>query len=144
MTKSERETQKAEAIKQLREYLPAGSTIYTILRDTSRSGMSRRISVVTMAHSFTEWDQQCEEARDGVITGKDLKECYPLHLTNLVARALGWRIKKGFNDSLIVSGCGMDMGFHVVYSLSQALGYNVNGGKPVENTNCYGLNHAWL
>lgn len=133
MTKSERETQKLEAIKQLREYLPAGSTVYTILRDVSRSGMSRRISVVAMAHTFTEWDQQCEEARDGIISGKDLKECYPLHITSLVSQALGWRIKTGFNDALVVSGCGMDMGYHVVSSLSYAL-YGTSGS----------LNQRWL
>ena len=121
LSKSERETQKAEAIRQLREYLPAGSTVYTIRRDVSRSGMSRRISVVAMAHSFMEWEQQCEEARDGVVFGKDLKECYPLNLTGPVSRALGLRYKTGFNDSLVVSGCGMDMGYHIVSSLSHVL-----------------------
>ncbi len=102
MTKSERETQKAEAIKQLREYLPAGSMVYTILREVSRSGMSRKISVM----AFDKGDNG---------------EIYPLHLSILVGRALGWRVKTGFNDTLLVSGCGMDMGLHLVTSLAYTL-----------------------
>lgn len=121
MTKKEKELVHAQARIALLDLLPAGSTVYTILRDVSRSGMSRRISVVAMAHSFMEWDQQCEEARDGIVFGKDLKECYPLNLTGPVSRALGLRYKTGFNDSLVVSGCGMDMGYHIVSSLSHVL-----------------------
>lgn len=103
MNKSERETQeRAEALKELRGLLPAGSTVYTILRDVSRSGMSRKISTVA-------------------IKTDDRGEIYTLNLTHLVAKALGWRVKTGFNDALIVSGCGMDMGFHLVSSLSYAL-----------------------
>lgn len=110
MTKSERETQKLEAIKQLREYLPAGSTVYTILRDVSRSGMSRRISVVAFSKG-------------------DTVDMYPLHITHLVSQAIGWRIKTGFNDALVVSGCGMDMGEHLVQTLSYALYGNSHSFK---------------
>lgn len=102
MNKSERETQKTNAIKLLREYLPAGSTVYTILRDVSRSGMSRKISVV----AFTK-------GPDGTI--------YPLHLTMLVSQAIGWRVKTGFNDVIISGSLGMDAGEHLVQTLSYAL-----------------------
>jgi hypothetical protein len=37
---------KAEALAELRALLPPGSTVYTILRSVSRSGMSRELSVV--------------------------------------------------------------------------------------------------
>lgn len=127
MTKSERETQKLEAIKQLREYLPAGSTVYTILRDVSRSGMSRRISVVAMAHTFKK--VQCSCGEDAEQYFEDLEECYPLHITHLVSQAIGWRIKTGFNDALVVSGCGMDMGEHLVQTLSYALYGNSHSFK---------------
>lgn len=123
MTKSERETQeRAEAFKELRGLLPAGSTVYTILRDVSRSGMSRKISVISIKQD-------------------DRGEIYTLNLTHLVAKVLGWRVKTGFNDALIVSGCGTDMGFHVVYSLAQALGYT---RKDAEGSNAYGLNQRCL
>jgi hypothetical protein len=44
----------------------------------------------------------------------------PQWISRLVGKAIGER----FNDKrecLSVSGCGMDMGFHVVYSLSRTL-----------------------
>lgn len=91
--------EKEEAIEQLRKWMPAGSTVYTILRHVSRSGMQREISVVVF--------------QDG----------QPIHPNWSVAKALGWRLNKGgMNDALIVGGCcGMDMGFHLVYTLSQVL-----------------------
>ena len=93
-TKADKEEQQ-RAIKQLREWLPPGSTARTIIRHVSRSGMQREISVVVMV--------------DGE----------PFECDYWVARALGDRI--GTHGGIVVGGCGMDMGFHLVYSLSQTL-----------------------
>jgi hypothetical protein len=74
------------------------ATIYTVLRSVSSSGMTRHISL-KVAH------------------GGDI-----LDITYLAAQAMGDKLhdKHGHN-TLKVSGCGMDMGFHLVYSLSSVL-----------------------
>lgn len=88
---------------QLRKLAPAGSTIYTIVRDVSRSGMTRWISPIA------------------IIDGE------PHHLAAYASRVLG---RKWRNDqSVKCSGCGMDMGFELVYSIAQAIwgdGYALN------------------
>jgi hypothetical protein len=81
-----------EAADQLREMLPPGSTAQTILRHVSASGMTRWISVV--------------------IDGEDYSW--------LVARAIGTHIDSR-HGGLKRVGCGMDMGFDLVYSLSRTL-----------------------
>lgn len=91
----QQKAEQTEAIETLRELVKPGDRIYTNLRKVSRSGMSRTISV----HIKTA---------DGI---RDI--------SSLVARAAGYRMD-GW-DGLKVGGCGMDMGFHVVYSLSSVL-----------------------
>ena len=89
-------TQKAEAFAALRKMLKPGDTVYTILDNVSRSGMSRDIRVVVL--------------RDGEA----------LHPNWSAQVLLGYpRAKNG--DGMRVGGCGMDMGFHIVHSLGYAL-----------------------
>lgn len=105
-------TQRNEAIVTLRELLPKGTTVYTILRSASASGMTRRISVAI-------------GRPDGSIRNLDF----------LAARALGWSLSN--KGGLVIKGAGMDMGFHLVYSLSASLyGYEDRGD--------YALRHEWL
>ena len=89
--KVEREEAKAK----LREWIKPGDTVHTILRHVSRSGMQREIGIVL------------------------LKDGADLHPNYLIGKALGERIGK--RDGIIVGGCGMDMGFHIVYSLGRTL-----------------------
>lgn len=124
MTKAQK-AEKAEAIAQLREWIKPGDTVYTILDHVSRSGMSRQIRVVLLA---------CEDGRPT-----------DLHPNWAVGKALGLSHGKRNGrelDSLTVGGCGMDMGFHLVYSLSSVLygdGYQCLGkGKCPSN---YHVNH---
>lgn len=123
-----KETERQQAIRELRKLVKPGDTLHTILRHVSRSGMSRRIDVVKMG-------------RNG-----------PRYLTWLAAKVLGERTT-GNGDGLVVGGCGMDMGFHVVYSLSRALypkGFKVsgvgrNGDKSGwDNDGGYALKQEWL
>jgi hypothetical protein len=90
------------------------NTVYTVLRSVSASGMSRKISLK-------------------VAQGGDIFD-----ITYLVAQAIGDRMidANGFN-AIKVNGAGMDMGFHLVYSLSSVLyhGHERAG---------YVLNHRWL
>jgi hypothetical protein len=83
------------AIEQLREWLPPGSTVQTILRHVSRSGMVRDISAIA------------------TVDGE------PFDITYWVSRALIARIADG--GGIRRGGCGMDMGFDLVYSLSRTL-----------------------
>jgi hypothetical protein len=80
----------------------------TILRHVSASGMSRDISVYYKERN----------------------------ITYEVAQAMGekWRDSQGFN-AIRVQGCGMDMGFHLVYGLSSVL-FGHDGG--------YKISQFWL
>ena len=89
--------QRDEAIKNLRDTLQPGDTIYTVLRHVSRSGMSRTIDVYI------------------------IRDNEPRYLSYWAAHALGWTLNNGNKEGIKVGGCGMDMGFHLVSSLSYAL-----------------------
>lgn len=81
----------------LLDHLKPGDTVYTILRDVSRSGMSRKISLLTF------------------------KDGRPVWLSYSASNVLGLRLNKNGSDSVTVGGCGMDMGFHLVYNLGRVL-----------------------
>lgn len=115
-----------EIIKYLKKHRP---TIYTILRHVSQSGMSRRIDVYF------------------------IRKNKPVYLTWLCQKFdIG---KIGHEPGLVVGGCGMDMGFHVVYSLSHSLfpkgfklqkgQYGRNGDKSsFDRDGGYALRQEWL
>ena len=98
-----------ESIALLREQFPKGSTVWTILANVSRSGMMRHIRVLSLSP-------------DG-----------PRYWSYHAARALGWPLTTKGEDAVKVSGCGMDMGFHLADSLSRTL---YGDGQS--------LNHRWL
>ena len=97
-----------EAIELLRRELPKGSTLFAVLRHVSSSGMSRRISVLQAkgADDIRCWDRR-------------------------VSQALDWKMRDG-EEGVIVSGCGMDMGFHLIASLGQVL-----------HGDTYAFKHRW-
>ena len=85
-----------ESIETLKEYLKKDMTIHSIIRSVSNSGMTRNISFK--------------------ITDKD----NILDLSYHIAKVLEYP----FNDkyhAIKVSGCGMDMAYHVVHTLSRVL-----------------------
>jgi len=115
---------KDEAVKVLREDLKPGDTVNCILRHTSRSGMSRSISLF-------KGDAD---------------------ITYFAALALGDKIDQK-NGGIKIGGCGMDMGFALVYNLGYALfpdgfavkGAGRNGGKSGwDKDGGYALKHRWL
>ena len=82
----------------LSHYLSEGDRVYTILRHVSASGMSRDMSVL-------------------VAKGDRIED-----ITYYTAHALGWRlVERGGHRTIRVQGAGMDMGFHLVYTLSRVL-----------------------
>ena len=110
----------------LRAMLSPGTTVYTSLDHVSRSGMSRRISAYIV--------------EDGAISD----------ITWLVSRA---GIAKRHRDGgLVMGGCGMDMGFALVYSMGRALypnGFPCTGsngwtatGRKAKNPRCMSNDHS--
>ena len=100
-----------EARNTLVRLMPSGTTVYTILDSASASGMSRKIRLVVF--------------KDGT----------DLHPNRSASVILGRSLKRGLggSDCIVCKGCGMDMGFELVYSLSQAI---YGDG--------HSLNHRWL
>lgn len=92
----------AEAIERLRGLVKPGDTVYTVLRSVSRSGMSRSIDI----YKFETDDR----------TGRPVK----VWLSYNVAHA-GIGSWDDARKCVKVGGVGMDMGFHLVYSLSSRL-----------------------
>ena len=95
-----------DAIKFLKTKIKKGDTLYTQLHHVSQSGMTRHISV------------------------RQIKNNYPLNWDYQVSIALDWKL---VNPGIKVGGCGMDMGFHLIYTLSQKL---FDDG--------YAIKHSWL
>lgn len=120
LTKTEgKQRIRKQSLEELRAMLKAGETVYSVLRHVSPSGMTRRIDFYT------------------------IKDNKPRFLTGYMAGALGYRW--GDKAGLVVGGCGMDMGFHVVYCLSRVLfpdGFDDDGGR--HNDGGYALRHEWL
>lgn len=132
-----KQAEKNRAMEYLREAAPIGSTLYTIVTHVAASGMSRSIRVLTI--------------RDNA----------PRDVSYLAAKVLDYRLDEK-NGGLRVGGAGMDMGFHVVNSLSYALhGFekkrcaeHANSDAPsVSGRSCgtaecfepgYTLTHRWI
>lgn len=111
ITKAERaRRERAAAADKLREILHPGDTVYTVLRHVSQSGMMRHIDLYA-------------------IKGSD-----KVYLTGYAAAAMGEnRTDQG---AIKISGCGMDMGFSLVYNLGYTLypqGYQCPGDKCCSN-----------
>ena|ERR1019366_2871896 len=86
-----------KALEELRKVFPQGSTVYTILRQVSRSGMSRQIGVIALTD-------------DG-----------PLFPTWWTSQALGLPMNGRYGDGVKIRGCGTDMGFEIAYRLGRVL-----------------------
>lgn len=111
-----KELEKNESIERLLKLIGDDKkpVIYTILRSVSSSGMSRDISLVY------------------------IKNGDPYFITYSASCALGDRlVSRNGSDAIRVNGCGMDMGFHLVYNLSSVL------FKGEERAG-YKLSHRWL
>lgn len=126
-TKAEIEESRAKLLK----HLKPGDTVYTLLEHRSASGMSRDIRVLIIKEAW--------ESGTPVIF-------QPNHH---IATLLGLpRARKG--DGVRMSGCGMDMGFEIVYRLGRALWpqgtdkpHGRRNGEP-DSDGGYALKHQWL
>ena len=124
----EKEILKKELIKLLNK---AKRKVYCMVKHVSASGMSRDIDFYCFTHE----------------KGKIIKHWLSYRIAGL--------LDYPFNDKrecVKVSGCGMDMGFSVVYNLGSYLfpkgdGKTItgrNGDKEPETDGGYLLKHEWL
>lgn len=115
---------RAQMIAGLKKTLKPRGTVYTSLRAVSRSGMSRRLRVYIVS-------------KDKRITD----------ITYTAATLTGNSLRDG---DLVIGGCGMDMGFAVVYALGQALWprgtpkpHGTRDSQP-DRDGGYALKHEWI
>lgn len=108
-----------DARESLLRLLKPGDKVFTSLEHVSRSGLQRVIQL----HVFRGSNRN------------------PQH------RVLGWNATKVLNDryherheGVVVNGCGMDMGFDLVYRLSYAL----FAKTPQDRKAAYALTHEWI
>lgn len=96
MTKSEgAKVYREQTIRDLLKMIKPGQTVYTKVESVSNSGMTRRISLYIV--------------QKGQI----------VNITRRVGIVCQW--KQSDKGGLIVTGCGMDMCFHTVYTLGYYL-----------------------
>ena len=114
-----------EAIEKLKEEIKPGDTLYTQLKHVTKSGMTRFIKV------------------------RKIEDNYPYDYTYLVAKALDWKYSDK-HYAVKVGGAGMDMGFHLIYSLGQVMWpegtpepHSNRNGEP-DTCGGYAINHRWL
>lgn len=108
--------ERQEAIAELKKFLIKNETVYTVLRSVSRTGMSRVMDLFVM------------------------RDNQPHRITWSAAKALGWSYStRPGSKGLKIGGCGMDMGFHAVYSLAGTL-----WRSETQKDAGYLLNHRWL
>lgn len=99
----------AKAIDALEKWYPIGSTVHTVIRSVSRSGMQAQISVLKI-------DKDCA-----------------WHPNWAVSVATGLTLKRGgFRDAVAVNGCGFDRAASIVEAIESALGYPAGSLKHVD------------
>jgi hypothetical protein len=91
-TKAEQEAARVT----LRELLPPGSTVHTTVKHVARSGMSRSISCYVIRDDSPRW------------------------IDSLICKAVGYTFDEK-REAVKIGGCGMDMGFAIVYDLAYSL-----------------------
>ena len=106
--------EQAEALEQLRAMINPGATIFTTVRRVARSGMSRTIDAYLLLHDDKVW------------------------LSGLIARAGLFNLDRK-SEALKVQGCGIDLGFHVVYETAHAL---FRGGFGCTGERCNSNDHS--
>ena len=118
---------KASCKAELLKMLQPGSEIYTVLKHVSVSGMSREIQLLATENGHIR------------------------NISHLAAQVMGDKI--GNHDGIKKSGCGMDMGFALVYNLGRCLfpdGFKIDGRgrngdtSGHDNDGGYALKQRWL
>ncbi len=131
-----------DALKYLRKIIKPGDTIHTVVKHVSKSGMMRVISFyIPTTQQRTEYDAK---GAPRVVNRKSIA-C----IDYWIKRAIGYTFHRD-HGGLKVNGCGMDMGFAVVYELGAAMWPNgtskphsTRNGEP-DTAGGYAIKHQWL
>lgn len=130
---------RAASLETLREMLTPGTDVYVVQRSRARSGMSRRLSLFVIrpgAHIRGEFAA-------GDNPAPDPQDYYLQSITWHVANVTGWNLNE--NRELLVTGGGMDMHFHTVYTLGRHLWPNgIGGDSHAGRDGGYALNAVTL
>lgn len=127
-SKAGRNALREQSLAALRNILQPGDTVHTVLRHVSRSGMRRRIDFCAIKNGEMIWlSGHIANVLDSVSRGSDPRA-----------------------EGLIVDGCGMDMGYSVVYALGYAMWpkgtpepHGTRNGK-LDSDGGYALRHKWV
>ncbi|ARK07586.1 hypothetical protein LAV_00211 [Sphingobium phage Lacusarx] len=156
--KAEKAAQAAEAIATLRKLIKPGQKVYCQLQGKpSSSGMSRTINLLIVApvYDLTYPLKPAEIAKypgERDYEAKPVKklrghEIRPIGYTASIAMGRTWDSDK---QGIRIGGCGMDMGFSLVYDLGNTLWpkgtrkpHGTLNGKP-DKSGGYALKHEWL
>lgn len=85
------------ALERLHDEVRAGDTLWTVVRHVTGSGMTRWIDV----YKLVDNDR--------------------VYLSHAAALACGRKVNNKNHDGVECGGCGMDMGFDLIYSVSRAM-----------------------
>ena len=114
-----------QALAELHTLLKPSDMVYCVLRHVSASGMSRAI--------------------DFFVFRNDRPHC----ISGLISEVTSYKRHRK-HAGLDIGGCGMDMGFHVVYTLGATMWqagtpepHGIRNGEP-DSDGGYALKHAWL
>jgi hypothetical protein len=131
--KQQRDQDLKETTTQLRKWCRPGTRVYTTVTHVAASGMSRRIRVFV------------------------IRKNEPKEISGWVGHLLG--CKRHNDGGLVIHGCGMDMGYHIVMQMSYALHGRDSVGaearaaaeqgrffqpRPGNYRSGYSLIHNWL
>ena len=115
---------RAQVLKEAKQKIKPGQKIYCTLRHVSGSGMQRRISL----HTVYKGELIPLDHTASILTGRTMSD-------------------KG---GIVCNGCGMDMGFDLVYSLGYAIwpkgtpkAHGTRNGEP-DRDGGYALKHSWI
>jgi hypothetical protein len=116
----------ADDISRLKAWIEANNyTVYTVLRHVSKSGMMREISVVIPVTDIPRYDNTGDKPR--LVHSHVLQFVHPSYtIAGLLNRSYS---EKNGHNAIVCHGCGMDMGFDLVYNLSSVLygdGYKIH------------------
>ena len=109
---------RAQVLADIKKKVKPGQTIYCTLRSVSASGMQRRISL----HTIHKGELIPLDHAVSVLTGRTLSD-------------------KG---GIVCNGCGMDMGFDLVYSLSYSIWPKGTRNSQPDKDGGYALRHSWI
>lgn len=146
-----------EALATLRTMLKPGDTVYCVLRHRAASGMFRVIDLV-IPYRHYENVYPAKPADLAAYPGESDYSAKPKKVFKEVRiRSIGYLAAKAMGDNydsdrsgIKSSGCGMDMGFALVYSLGATIWpkgtpkpHGKRNGEP-DREGGYALKHSWL